>query len=216
MITENNNKIKIVVAPIEKQTGDVVLNWATNLFTTGPDSFYKLISYAGVQPLDAIHTFKANISKGGFKEGDCLSTIAGLLKFRLIIHSLLPTTRDYNLNWSNIFHTIKAYKEDNICRSIIIPMPDWADRIEVISSFKNYDEMFSNMEYVFIVQDEREKNLLESTFNSMYDFKKDTFMNKVDDFFKKIVARISPQSPTALIWVNGNNKKKLQENSKGT
>lgn len=216
MITENRNKIKIAVGFVEMQTGDVVLNWATNSFTTGPDSFYKLLNRAGVQPLDAIHTFKANIRSGGFKEGDCLSTIAGMLNFKIMIHSLLPTSRDYNLNWANIMHTIKAYKTDNVCRSVYIPIPDWSDRIDFIANFFGYDEMFENMEYIFIVNDEREKMLLETTITSLYEFKKEPFINKVDRFLKKLVVKISPQSSSLLLFKNGNNKKKLQEDVKRT
>ena len=211
------NKIDIIVAHLQEQKGDVILNWATNSFMQGPKTYYSLMKASGYQPFDAINTFKANISNGDFVQGDTLSTIPGLLKFNLMVHVIIPESTDYNLTWRNIIATVKTYKRENLCRNLYITIPDWGDVIDNISHFFDYENLLKDFNYIFIVEDETEKKHLDGIISSFkeYDSKqKNTFLNKIDCFFKKITIKISFLLPTSLLSIsNGHFKKKLQKNT---
>jgi hypothetical protein len=206
------NKIKIVICDVNDVNGDVVLNWTTDSFQQGPPSFYKLLKLSGYQPFDAINTFKLNIVQGDFREGDALSTIAGLLKFNLIIHAIIPVVRDYNLSWRNIIACLAAYrKHKNICRNLYITIPEWGNLIDNITCFLNYQSLLKDMEYVFMVNDKEQKLMLESMFISLAgkDIEKENkFLNKIDKFLSKISSRL-PSNVFSIVY--GNNKKKLQK-----
>jgi len=150
-----------------------------------------------------------------------LSTIAGLLKFSIMIHSLLPVVRDYNFTWFNIIKTIREYKKENLCKTVYITVPEWEKRADFINYFFNYENLLSDVKFIFVVENELEKNDLLSTIQKVgckvIKIEKNSFFKKIDNFFKKIVEKISPQSRSTLLLVNGrNNKKELQEDSKRT
>jgi len=193
--------------------GDVALNWATHSFMSGPSSFYDLIKIAGIQPIEAINTFKLNIIKGGFKSGDVLSTIAGLLKFNLILHCIMPNNNDYHLTWRNIIASLKEYRKNgNICRNLYITIPKWEYAKDFIVCFLSYKDLIKDLEYVFIVKNEEERKKIESIFKSIAkkEIKKESvLLKKIDMFLEKIVLKISSMFPSTVISVNGNNKKKF-------
>lgn len=161
MKTEKN-KIILLLGEIENQTGDVVINWCNNEFERGNQNFYSLITKAGVQPINAIATFKANIKSGYLKEGDVVSTIAGLLNFNLILHALLDTPpKSYNLSWLNIIQTIKVYKDKNLCNTVYLTVPDLASSDNFIKEFFQYQSIIEGVTFIFMFRVKSEKDFLE-------------------------------------------------------
>lgn len=215
MIKTEKNKIFISLGEIEKLKGDVVLNWATNDFISGPISFFNLIKRSGFQPLEAIKTFKANIYTGGFKEGDALSTIPGQLDYNLIIHSLYGNS-SYNLNWFNIINTLNEYKKNNVCRNLYITIPDWSNVIDFITNFLNYIELVEDIEFHFIVNDVYEKETLKSHIILLGEeiIVNPPILEKFVKKFLNFLYNISVKLVLMLFSKDGNNKKKLQKNPK--
>lgn len=199
------NQIEILIGNPFKMKGDVVLNWTTSFFERSMTaSFRDLVKESGPQPIDAIYTFQANISQGSLSSGDSLSTIPGLIKFNLIIHSIIPFN---NFSWLNIMKTISRYKEENLCRTVFIPLPNWEDRDYFISEFLTYQTTLEDISFIFVVTDDLQKRLIEDLLKQKgWKFKKKTLMKGIDDFFKRIVLRISALKKKQK---NGHNQKKL-------
>ena len=136
------NQVEISQGNIADLKGDVVLNWTTSSFKSGPiDTFFPLLKKSGPQPLEAINTFLSNIKDGNLRPGDCISTIPGLLNYSLIIHSIISNddvNNYYNLTWYNIVKTIKTYKSNNICRTVYVTIPSWKNKKDFILEFLKY------------------------------------------------------------------------------
>lgn len=190
MKTKNNN-ITVIVGDVLTQKGDVILNWGTDAFVTGADSFYQLIKASGLQPLSAIETFKANISKGGFREGDTLSTIAGLLKFNLIIHCLINySISDYRATWDNVIKTLREYQKKNVCRDLYITLPLWSKRRIFIENFFYVQENIKDINFIFVVENEKKAQTLTTVIKEIggKNIIKKTLLQKIDDFLFKLFA----------------------------
>ena len=194
-MVNKKNQINITCGKLENMNGDVALNWATHSFTHGNENFYSLITKSGLQPLEAIKTFQANIEHGELKESDVLSTIAGLLKFNLLLHCLVSDHMiSYNFAWMNIIKTLKTYKSKNVCRNLYLTIPSWRDLKNFITEFNNYQKNIEEINFVFVVNNEAEKSLVQKWIEQICPdlISHKSFMDKVDSFLlnrvKKMVA----------------------------
>lgn len=206
MKTKENNSIIVQSGSVEEKEGDVLINWANSEFREGPPSFYNILKKTGYQPLSAIETFKANISKGRVVEGDSLTTIPGMIDYNLILHSLLPK-ENFTFSWLNIMKTLNTYKKDNICRTVFFEIPDWNNLFNFIGEFFVYQSLVTNIKFV-IVCHEMELKFLTSIIKKLG---KSFLIKEKKNHLDKFLLDIFSQIISYVHLLNGNYKKKLQK-----
>jgi hypothetical protein len=152
---DKTNKLIVKIGEIEESKGDALLCWIAINLKTGPISFYKIHRKAGPQVLSSFILLDEYS-----KESAAFTSIAGMMNYYTIIHSILPINQNmYNDSFYNIIKTIIKYKETNICRDLTFsfPFPE-IKKSMIFDHLFTYSLLLENFTFTLIVEDEKEYN----------------------------------------------------------
>lgn len=154
-LLSQENKIIFKVGNIAEEKGDALLSWSAINLKAGPDSFYAIHRKAGMQVSYSLMQMEPYV-----KEGTAFTSIAGMIDFFTIIHSILPIQNEklYNDSFFNIINTIIGYKKKgNICRNLYLTFPS-VNKKNILDNLFLYIDFLKQFSFVFVCSSEQEYN----------------------------------------------------------
>lgn len=189
---------------IEEQTADVMLNWVGPDMRSGPASFFRIHSKAGMQLFNSVVNYETGIRN--MKDSDSFITMPGDLECKAVIHSIMPRSKNqYVMNFRNIMLTLQEYMKSNLCRSIVLYIPEQAEQCMV--GIKEFLLDCGLDEVIVMYMSDAEHDKLNDFFTKLV--KKPTNIEVFDNMIEKLLIflgskRRIPQYIENFLW---NNKK---------
>ena len=140
-------KVTVKIGQIEKESSDILINWAYIQFKSGPEPFAEVMNQAKSQVY-----YSTILHKDYLKFCDCISTIPGETRTNLIIHSICPDIHTrYTESFYHIKNTIDAYHQaDNLCRFISMSIPDYNSLTSILDNAISYFEALGYVEELIV------------------------------------------------------------------
>ena len=192
---------------IEEQNADIMLNWVGPDLRSGPPSFFRMHNKAGMQLFNSVVNYETGVRN--MKDCDSFITIPGDLDCKAVIHSIMPRSKNqYVVNFRNILLTLQEYMKKNLCRSVLLYIPEQAEQCMV--GIKEFLLDCGLKEVIIMYMSDVEFDKLNKFYSGFV--KKSTYIDRFDDLITKMLAFVGskrriPYYIENMLWNNKKDKK---------